>query len=219
VAFASKFSDARSAGLKGRFGGSVGGGPSITMDPSGAQLAAGMESWARLVDDFGPAWSSATKLIHRHNARTFQTRGAGTGDRKRWGVLTPRYKAWKARRFPGRGLLVRTNALRSALTGRGSGSRVEQTKSSLEVGARGEVSEIGGYHQTGTKHMIARPPVKFGRDVRQKDSLAYVVSQMLQTVIVDARKKALGVDAGVMKVSRDDKRGASLERLSRIKTR
>ena len=94
-----------------------------------------------------------------------------------------------------------------------------QTKTSLDVGARGEVSEIGGYHQTGTDRMIARPPIKWVRDVRQKDSLAYVVSQMVQTVIVDARRQALGVDAGVLDVKRADKRGASLERLSRIKTR
>ena len=219
MAFASKFSDARSAGLKGRFGGSVGGGPSITMDPSGAQLAAGMEAWARLVDDWTEAWGPMTDLIHRHNKRTFDTRGAGTGDRRKWKRLTPEYRAWKARRFPGRGLLVRTSALRSALTGRGSGSRVKTTRDSLEVGARGEVSKYGGFHQTGTRFMIARPPIKFGRNLRDKGSLAFVVSQMLQRVVVDHRKAALGPHAGVLDAGAAGKRATSLAVLARMKTR
>jgi len=205
----------RTAGLRSQFGGRTGGGPSIVMDPSGAELAAGMEAWAKLVPDFSDAWGPMTDLIHRHNARTFRTRGAGTGDRRRWRRLSPRYRAIKAREFPGRGLLVRTSALRNALTGSGSGSRVKRTKGSLEVGIKGPAAEYGKYHQTGTRNMPARPPIKFSRNLRNKNSLTFVVSQMLQRVVVEHRKAALGRHAGVLDV---EKRTASLERLARIKT-
>ncbi len=205
----------RTPGLRRSFGGRVDAGPSIVMDPSGAELAAGMERWANLVPDFSEAWPHATDLIHRHNSRTFRTRGAGTGDRRRWVRLSPRYRARKARDFPGRGLLVRTSALRDALTGSGSGSRVKKTKDSLEVGIKGPAAEYGKYHQTGTPIMPARPPIKFSRNLRNKSGLMFTVSQMLQRIVVEHRKAALGSHAGVLDV---EKRTASLERLARAKT-
>ncbi len=208
----------RTAGLRGSFGGRVDAGPSIVMDPSGAELAAGMERWANLVPDFSEAWSPMVDLIHRHNSRTFRTRGAGTGDRRRWVRLSPAYRARKARDFPGRGLLVRTSALRDALTGSGSGSRVKRTKDSLEVGIKGPAAEYGKYHQTGTRYMVRRPPIKFGKNLRNKSSLMFVVSQMLQRVVVDHRKAALGVHAGVLDADAADKRAQSLTQLSRRKT-
>ncbi len=210
----------RTAGLRRSFGGRVDAGPSIVMDPSGAELAAGMERWANLVPDFSEAWPHATDLIHRHNSRTFRTRGAGTGDRRRWVRLSPAYRARKARDFPGRGLLVRTSALRDALTGSGSGSRVKRTKDSLEVGIKGPAAEYGKYHQTGvpSRHLPARPPIKFSRNLRNKSGLTFVISQMLQRVVVDHRKAALGVHAGVLDADAADKRAQSLTQLSRRKT-
>lgn len=208
----------RTAGLRGSFGGRVDAGPSIVMDPSGAELAAGMERWANLVPDFSEAWPPMVDLIHRHNSRTFRTRGAGTGDRRPWRRLTPNYRARKARDFPGRGLLVRTSALRDALTGSGSGSRVQKRKGSLEVGIKGPAAEYGKYHQTGTRYMVRRPPIKFGKNLRNKSSLMFVVSQMLQRVVVDHRKAALGVHAGVLDADAADKRSQSLTQLSRRKT-
>ena len=164
----------RTAGLRRSFGGRVDAGPSIVMDPSGAELAAGMERWANLVPDFSEAWGPMTRLIHRH-----------------------------------------TSALRDALTGSGSGSRVKKTKDSLEVGIKGPAAEYGKYHQTGTPIMPARPPIKFSRNLRNKSGLMFTVSQMLQRIVVEHRKAALGSRAGVLDV---EKRTASLERLSRMKT-
>jgi hypothetical protein len=215
----SRFVQARSAGLKAQFGGRMGGGVSIVMDPSGAELASGLERWAARVNDFSEAWPHAIKLIHAHNKRTFDSEGSATGDGRRWAALTPNYARRKAREYPGQPLLVRTSALRSALTGVGSGSRTRSTKKGLEVGASGRNARIGRYHQFGTPNMVARPPVKFRRDLRDKSSLAWVISQMLQRVIVDHRKAALGAAADVMDVEVADRRTASLERLSRLKTR
>ena len=202
---------------RSRFGGRVGDGFTITMEPGGLKLLRGMEKWADLIQDASEAWPHVTSLIHRHNMRTFRTRGAGTGDGRKWVRLSPRYRARKARDFPGRPILVRTGALRSALTG-GSGSRVRKTKKTLTVGASGEQAEIGTYHQLGTSSMPARPPIKFDPRIKP-GTLPYVVAQILQAMIVAKRRKALGADAGIIDAKDFERRQGSMQRLARKKTR
>lgn len=211
----SKFAAGRTAGLRSRFGGQVSQSVSITMEPGGAELAAGMERWAELVGDFSEAWPAVTRLVRRHHGRTFDSEGAATGPKRRWVPLSPRYAAIKARDFPGRPLLVRTTALRRALVEGGPGSRVRETKDSVEIGVTGDVGKIAGYHQKGTPRMPARPPVQFDRSLANKNSLPFVVSQILQRIIVDHRKAALGANAGVLDADVLEKRLGSLDRLSR----
>ena len=202
---------------RSRFGGRVGDGFTITMEPGGLKLLRGMEKWAALIQDASEAWPPVTNLIHRHNMRTFRTRGAGTGDGRKWVRLSPRYRARKARDFPGRPILVRTGALRSALTG-GSGSRVRKTKKTLTVGASGEQAEIGTYHQLGTAYMPARPPIKFDPRIKP-GTLPYVVAQILQAMIVAKRRKALGAAAGIIDAKDFERRQGSMQRLARKNTR
>jgi len=191
----------------------------ITMEPGGIALFRGFEKWADLVKDpmrqIGPY---ATTLIHRHHARTFASEGSGTGDGKRWAPLSARYAAEKSRAYPGRPLLVRTSVLRSALTGGGRGSRVRTTKTTLEVGVKGEPAGYAGYHQNGTPIMPARPPVKFDRRIRP-GTLPFVLSQMIQRVVVDYRKAALGANAGVTDAKVAERRTGSLQKLSKERTR
>jgi hypothetical protein len=191
----------------------------ITMEPGGIALFRGFEKWADLVKDpmrqIGPY---ATTLIHRHHARTFASEGSGTGDGKRWAPLSARYAAEKSRAYPGRPLLVRTSVLRSALTGGGRGSRVRTTKTTLEVGVKGKPAEYARYHQEGTPIMPARPPVKFDRRIRP-GTLPFVLSQMIQRVVVDYRKAALGVNAGVTDAKVAERRTGSLQKLSKERTR
>jgi hypothetical protein len=194
------------------------------MDPSGAELAVGLERWASLVGDFSEAWPHITKLIHRHNLRTFRSEGSATGPKRRWAALSPRYAAWKSRRFPGRPILVLSGALRRALTQTGRGALVKSSKGSLEVGIKpGKTARIAGYHQRGVppgdgSRMPARPPVQFVRSLRNKNSLPFVVSQMLQRIVVDHRKAALGSSAGVFDADTVERRLGSLEALSRRRT-
>jgi len=202
-------------GLRGEFSDSI----QITMEPGGIALFRGFEKWAELVKDpmrqVGPY---ATTLIHRHHKRTFASRGTRTGDGRKWVRLSPRYRARKARDYPGRPLLVRTSVLRSALTGGGRGSRVRTTKTTLEVGVQGEPAEYAGFHQTGTANMPARPPVKFDPRIR-RGTLPFVLSQMIQRVVVDYRKAALGMNDGVLDATVVERRTGSLQKLSRERTR
>lgn len=200
-------------GLRGQVSDSV----RITLQPSGARLISGIERWAELVDDFSPAWPHVTTLIRRHYKRTFDSRGARVGDGRKWARLSPRYRARKAREFPGRPLLVRTSALRSAMVGGGSGSLVQKRAKRLSVGLRGRNRRIAEYHQTGTRNMPARPVVKFDPTIRD-GTLPWTISQILQSLIVAYRKQALGVD-DVFTDSAKAKRRGSMQKLARRKTR
>ena len=192
---------------------------SFRLDPGAAEIARGMEKWASLVEDFGPAWHAIEGLTRRHHARTFDSVGAATGTRRRpWARLTPKYEAWKARHFPGRPILVRTGALRRAMVDGGAGSATQRTTKSLVMGLRGEIKDRAGWHQFGTRRMVARPPFQLDPDPRPSGTYAYAVGQILQRVVVDARKKALGVE-GYTDSSAFDRQVASLDRLSRRETR
>jgi hypothetical protein len=189
------------------------------MEPGAVELFRGMEGWAELVDDFSPMWKPATSLIRRHHGRTFASEGAATGGgvRKRWAPLTTRYAALKARDFPFRPILERTVALRRAMVEGGPGSRTSKTTQSLTVGTRGDVARIAGYHQKGTPRMVARPPMQFDADIRAENSLGGAIKDMIQLVVVNARRVKLA--NRVWDVSAIEKQGKSLERISRRKTR
>ncbi len=199
--------------------GVVGNEMQIVMEPGGAQLLRGMEQWTRLLDDYTEVWPYVIRLIRAHHARTFDSEGSATGGglRRRWAPLSPRYAAAKARRYPGRPILVRTSALRTAMVEGGPGSRVKSGKKAVEVGLRGRIQRIAEYHQKGTPIMPARPPVQFDADVRGEGSLARVVSQMIQTAVVAKRRKTLMGE--VMDAGDYEKQANSLANLARRKTR
>lgn len=190
---------------------------SISMDPSGVELFRGMEGWAAKVDDFRPMWKPATDLIRAHHGRTFDSEGLATGGgvRKRWAPLRP--ATLRARRFKGKPILQQTGDLKRAMTTGGAGSRTQKTKKTLEVGTRGAVSTYARYHQMGTPRMVARPPLQFDADIRAQNSLGGALKDMVQLVVINARRVAIANK--VWDVSAIEKQGKSLTRISRRKTR
>ena len=99
----------------------------------------------------------------------------------------------------------------------GPGSRVKSTKKSHEVGTRGRVGRIAGYHQTGTPRMVARPPMQFDRDIRAENSLAGAMKDMAQLLVVNKRRVSL--NNLVWDASAIEKQGKSLAKIARRKTR
>jgi hypothetical protein len=63
------------------------------------------------------AFEKIKKLFWRYEAQTFSSSGAVTKSGK-WKALSPAYRKWKRKHFPGRGIMVLHGALRSSLTGR-----------------------------------------------------------------------------------------------------
>lgn len=103
------------------------------------------------VQDMRPVWDEITDQFVDHETRQFATEGrAGSGG---WVPLSPRYAAWKAANYPGKGILERTGALKESLTQRPLPVEVLDEKSMLI----GSDSEYGGYHQAGDGVPQRRP--------------------------------------------------------------
>lgn len=103
--------------------------------------------------DLTPAWLKFERVLARANRRRFLAQGASDG--AAWAPLSPRYAAWKANHYPGKTILRRTDELFRSLT------RVPMdvhrvTPSAAEFGTD---VPYAIFHQLGTKHMPARPPV------------------------------------------------------------
>lgn len=73
-----------------------------------------------------------------------------------WKELNRRYAAWKAERFPGKGLLQRSGALRNSLTSMSTDHIYKAMPQAMEIGT-GIPYAI--YHQQGTSKMPPRPPL------------------------------------------------------------
>lgn len=74
-----------------------------------------------------------------------------------WVPLSVDYAAQKAKQYPGKGILRRTDDLFNQLTTDAGIKRVSATE--IELGAGGAVGEYGNWHQLGTDKMPQRKPI------------------------------------------------------------
>lgn len=84
---------------------------------AGAQRA--LDELGRNLSDLSPAWRAMLADWKSSQKKLFDSEGSSAG--VRWAPLSPRYAAWKAKRFPGRGMLQMSGGLEAAAEGRGSG--------------------------------------------------------------------------------------------------
>jgi hypothetical protein len=113
----------------------------------------------------GPAFEAAL-------GAQFAQEGGGP-NRGSWAALTPAYEAWKSQHYPGQPVLVRTGALKEALTSSGSAHAARDYSASMfNFGTQG--LQYASYHQTGTRRMVDRPPFDFASEFeRELARLAY----------------------------------------------
>jgi phage gpG-like protein len=103
------------------------------------------------VEDARPAWEVLAGRFGRAEARQFKSEGSyGSGG---WAPLKPTYGAWKARNYPGKTILRRTDDLFKSLTQRPYG--IEVIEPSYMI--LGSDVEYGGYHQRGDGQKQRRP--------------------------------------------------------------
>jgi len=75
-----------------------------------------------------------------------------TENRGRWAALSPRYKAWKERYYPGKPILQLTQKLYHAATEKGrQGNVCEETPTSLAWGVDTDIIPYAAYVQSGVK--------------------------------------------------------------------
>lgn len=146
----------------------------IHVEPGGYVFARRFTRFVSALTDTEPLIEELVTYVQDALGRAFDSEGASSGSL--WAPLSEAYRLWKARHYPGRGILVRTGRLRASLTGSGGDSI------RVVAGRRGEVGTNVPYaifHQGGTSRMPARPIIRLS----SKDRAAMTL--MVHRYLVD----------------------------------
>lgn len=109
------------------------------------------------VKDLRPVFKKIGKDFRETEEKVFNSQGA-YGSRPAWTPLSPKYKEWKDKHYPGKPILQQTGKLKTSLSRKG-GNHVEViTKNSITLGTKDYKFK---WHQKGTPRMPERPPITF----------------------------------------------------------
>jgi hypothetical protein len=92
-------------------------------------------------------------------------------------ALSPRYRAWKAGRYPSRPLLVARGDTVRTITESSNAQFISKVTGGGKTSEIGSNSKIAAYHQKGTPRMPARPLFRITRRVAER--MAEIVSDAL----------------------------------------
>ena len=102
-----------------------------------------------LTDGFD--WESLAPIVAEAAERIFASQGRGG-----WPQLSAAYARWKAKNYPGKGILDLTGAYRNAATQIGAPhNAITTTENSLTYGVEGLDYPV--FHESGTDRLPARP--------------------------------------------------------------
>lgn len=150
-----------------------------------AQLSRTLARSLEAVDDLRPVWEVLAERFVALELRQFATEGKyGSGG---WAPLSPRYAEWKARHYPGKTILRRTDDLWKSLTHRPLGIEVIEP----HFAVFGSAVEYGRYHQEGGPNLPRRRPVEFPESERRE----WV--KVLQRFIVTGEVPSVGPRGGI----------------------
>lgn len=141
------------------------GGVPFTIDYDDEDAQKHIRRVAALLIDLRPFWPKVVPIFIGWMRAQFETEGEFAGNH--WAPLSPAYAAYKAIRFPGKGILIAHGDLRKAA----SNPRRNASRQSLTLTI---VDPKIQYHQEGTDRMPARP-LLFG------DPLPLVAAAQLDT--------------------------------------
>lgn len=134
----------------------------ITVDGE-QKLNRAFDTLGKAVSDWRELWPEVEQIFFRAELEQFTSEG---GRSTKWAPLSAKYAKQKARRFPGRQILVRTGRLKRSLSVLGGGDQIREAEAtSLTLGSR---VDYGIYHQRGAGRLPKRPPIElttrdFGR--------------------------------------------------------
>lgn len=120
------------------------------------QVSRVLDAATEAVSDLTPAWEQIAEDFRAEEEERF-----GGGE---WAPLSPAYAAWKARHFPGKGILRRTGRLYESLTGESQDSVADIEPLRLTLGTR---TPYAVFHQRGTSRMPARPVIDLSPGFRR----------------------------------------------------
>ena len=199
---------------------------SMEFSPDMRKFVISFDKWAKEVKDWRPAWTDIRDMFRNHERKHLDSEGLSTG--AKFDDLSARYAKEKAKSgYSGLPILQRNRVLYDALVEGGSGSLFRRNRKSMEIGVRkgttlyryAEAHQKGGTLNNGGT-LPKRPPVRFGRDVKNKSDFAYGLSQIMQAHIVLARRRAFKkeIEASFGKAHAESE-GAARATINKMKTK
>lgn len=136
----------------------------ITVDVDNDEAQDRLQAMRDRSKNLKPVLRWAGERLERAYSANFSTMGSFSARamlRGAWPPLDPAYAAWKAKRFPGAPMLVRTGGLMREVTDISSNpaSRIDDMEADFAV-----VGKIPKFHQYGTENMPARKIIFVPRD-------------------------------------------------------
>lgn len=129
------------------------------------ELDFAIQGLLKKVSDFRPLWPRIAAVFHEQERMQFDASGAGPSGA--WASLSARYGAWKARRYPGQPLMVRTGRLRASLLEASADSIVDMSEAiRMRIGT---AVPYAIYHQRGGGFLPRRKLV----DLTARQNLAF----------------------------------------------
>lgn len=109
------------------------------------------------INDFTIIFEKLAEDFRETQKEVFKKEGANEGLSK-WKPLSPKYKKWKNKFYPGRPILTLTGDMRKSLTQQNNINHIERiTKNSFEIGTKDFKTIL---HQKGTKKMPKRKVIE-----------------------------------------------------------
>jgi phage gpG-like protein len=132
------------------------------------------------ISDFRNFWPGVILAFYEIETAQFQTEGA-QGASGQWAALSPAYKIFKEREFPGKTILRRTDALYESMTGPDAlDSILRPEKEELTIGSALPYALI---------HQKSRPVISLSEDNKRK-----IVKSIQQRLVEFARHTGFQVD-------------------------
>jgi phage gpG-like protein len=139
---------------------------SVRIDLSGwGEEADRAERWAALLGDIREIAPDVFSHLEQQQKQNFEGEGLTYYGRE-WPRLSPRYKRWKDRHYPGRKILVLTGAMKHSLTRRRDRNAIREKVGPSEL-VFGSKDRKAMWHQDGTEHMPMRTIIMSTRDDAQ----------------------------------------------------
>jgi phage gpG-like protein len=147
----------------------------ITFEVAGdEQLKRSFSRFGEQAKDLSEPFREIVKDFHKIEKKQFESEGGyGSGG---WQPLSPRYAEWKAKKHPGRPIMVLSGLLKESLLGDNPYSVENITPKSMEVGT---VVNFAIYHQKGTSKMPARPLIQL-TDADKKRWVKYIQKYLVK---------------------------------------
>ena len=120
------------------------------------QLNRWLDIAADSVNDFSTIFEKLADDFRETQKEVFKNEGAFEGLSK-WASLSPKYKKWKTKHFPGRPILELTGAMKRSLINRADSNHIERiTPNTFEIGTKDFKAIL---HQRGTKKPMPKRKV------------------------------------------------------------